>query len=103
MLLHLHWPLYQVQKKLFIFYAYYKVTMVYIGTATADTDFIAVTMSLTYPMGTTDGANDQCIDVTSVVDDLFEGDETFTVELTDLTGAISTADMTTVTITDDDG
>ena len=60
-------------------------------------------MSLTYPMGTPDGANDQCIDVTSVLDDLFEGDETFTVELTDLTGATSTADMTTVTITDDDG
>ena len=77
--------------------------MVYIGTATADTDFTTVTMSLTYPMGTPDGADDQCIDVTSVLDDLFEGDETFTVELTDLTGATSAANMTTVTITDDDG
>ena len=74
--------------------------MVHIGTATEGSDFTAVSMSLTYPMGTTDGANDQCIDVTSLVDDVFEGDETFTVELT---GATSTADMTTVTITDNDG
>ena len=54
-------------------------------------------------MGTTDGTNDQCIAVTSEVDDLFEGDETFTVQLTDLTGATLTTDTTLVIITDNDG
>ena len=60
-------------------------------------------MSLSYPVGTAEGASDQCITVMTVDDNLFERNETFTVELTNLTGAIASENTTTVTIIDDDG
>ena len=59
-------------------------------------------MGLLYPAGTRDGANDQCIDIMTIDDALFEGDETFTVELRDLFGAISGNNETVVTIYDVD-
>ncbi|MBC8767186.1 gliding motility-associated C-terminal domain-containing protein [Arenibacter sp. BSSL-BM3] len=73
------------------------------ATGTGNTDYLALSGSITLPGGT-GLPNEAVINVTSIVDDLFiEGDETVVVTLdnTDF-GAIGTQDEATVTIQDND-
>ena len=79
---------------------YHSALIITIG---ASTDFTAVSMPLSYPAGTSDGANDQCITLMTVDDNIFERSETIIVELTNLIGAIASENTTTVTIIDNDG
>ena len=70
-------------------------------TAVSPSDYTLDTTTLTFPAESTDM---QCADITITDDDVFEGDETFTVTITvDTAGVIATMTMTTVTITDNDG
>ena len=70
-------------------------------TATADTDFTAVTTAMTGTIAA--GALSTTIEVAVTDDDLDEGDETFTVSLSNPSGGFAIPDPTaTGTITDDD-
>jgi Calx-beta domain len=72
------------------------------GTALAGLDFLASSGSLTFPTGTASGTS-QPITVSVVADDLNEATETFTVGLSDATGASIGASSTfTRTIVDAD-
>ena len=68
------------------------------GTATADADYTAAEGSLTFAPGQTEAT----IAVVVFNDALDEGDETFTIALSNLTNATIANDTATGTITDDD-
>lgn len=68
------------------------------GTATAGSDYTATSGTLTIPAGATTGA----ISVPIIDDTAVEGPETFTVTLSNPSGATLGAATATVTITDDD-
>ena len=69
--------------------------------AVSPSDYTLDTTVLTFPAESTDM---QCADITITDDDVFEGDETFTVTIiVDTAGVMTTMTMTTVTITDNDG
>lgn len=73
------------------------------GTATAGSDFTAVTNQTLAFAGT--AGEIQSVDVTLLGDGMPEGDETFDVSMSNLTnapGAVDIADTATVTIVDDD-
>ena len=64
-------------------------------------DYTLVTTALTFPAESTDM---QCADITITDDDVFEGDETFTVTIDVATFDVMEGNtMTTVTITENDG
>ena len=64
-------------------------------------DYALMTTALTFPAESTDM---QCADITITDDDVFEGDETFTVTIDVTTpGVMQGNNMTTVTIVDNDG
>ena len=70
----------------------------------AGSDYIEVSMTLTFPAGSTDGDMIQCIDVSIEDDTVLEGEETFTVTLTTPeTYMMLGNDQTEVTISDNDG
>ncbi len=68
------------------------------GTATAGSDYTAASGTLTIPAGSTSGT----IDVPIIDDSVVEASGTFTVTLSNPTGATLGAAIATVTITDDD-
>ena len=79
----------------------YTVTAESSDTATADTDFAAVATAMTGTIAA--GEESTTIDVAVTDDDLDEGDETFTVSLSNPSGGFAIADATARgTITDDD-
>ena len=64
-------------------------------------DYTLDTTTLIFPAESTDM---QCADITITDDDVFEGDETFTVTIDVTTPGVKEGNnMTTVTITDNDG
>ena len=64
-------------------------------------DFTLDTTALTFPAESTDM---QCASITITDDDVFEGDETFTVTIDVTTpGVMEGNNITTVTITENDG
>jgi hypothetical protein len=72
------------------------------GVATAGSDFHATGGTLTFPAGTVSGTT-LPIEVPITNDNVFEGDETFTVTLsTAVGGALGTHAEASVTIDDDD-
>lgn len=71
------------------------------GTAVAGEDYESVTQTLTFEE---DDDRVETVDVTILADDVEDGGETFTLELSNPTGGISqTAGPATVTITEDGG
>ena len=80
-------------------YSYHPVLDKYVEPA----DFSLTTSTVMFVSGDT-GATVRCIDINLVQDQILEGDETFTVSISNFggagTGAITSA---TVTINDDDG
>ena len=69
--------------------------------AVSPSDYTLDTTALTFPAESTDM---QCANITITDDDVFEGDETFTLTIDVTTaGVMATMTMTTVTITDNDG
>lgn len=71
--------------------------------ASANLDYVAIFMNLTFPVGSSDNAT-QCIDVIIIDDNILERNEIITVEL-DITsiGAGARNDVISITILDDDG
>ena len=74
-------------------------------SAVAGSDYAEVmSMTFTISSGSTDGDMSECLDVSITDDALVEGNETFTVQLVVTTAGVTTGnDMTTVTITDNEG
>ena len=80
--------------------------IVLLGSAKADDDYTMISMDLTFPVNSEDGAT-QCLNVTVLMDFLVEGNETFTVTLTLMTAELGVTlgdtTLTNVTITDNEG
>ena len=76
--------------------------MLFQGIATvADGDYVAVSDTPVFPIGSTDGAM-QCATITIVDDEVFEIDETFTATLTPSTADVALGNaVVIITITDD--
>lgn len=71
--------------------------------AVAGSDYTSTSINLVFLVGSPADAM-QCVNVTIVDDDMFEGEETFAVVLTVITSRVMEGiTVTTVTITDDEG
>ncbi len=71
--------------------------------ATAGSDYVSVSMELTFPTGSSDGAT-QCLSVSITDDgDALEGDETITVTLATTDTVSLGGDIVIITITDSNG
>ena len=72
-------------------------------SAEAGSDYTTISTPLEFPAALSSDTT-QCATVNITEDDTFEGDETFTVELSTTTpGVVEGNNVTTITITDNDG
>ena len=74
-----------------------------IGSALENTDYTTISSALMFPAGSAN-TTVQCVNITITDDDIFEGDETFTVGLTvNTSGVMEGNTITAITITDNEG